>query len=231
MASKASSVFCVLSAFRSSNPVMRGAAALVPELHPVLDGIELSDSITFDAHKFLSVPMGAGLYLTRHPEILHRTFRTQTSYMPREALGLDVVDPHLHTMQWSRRAIGMKLFLSLLVAGWDGYAEAIRHQTAMGALLRENLGATGWIIENDSPLPVVCFTHPSGADPHTIAMRIVSSGEAWISTTVYAGKPVLRACITNYRTQPADIEALIASLARALPKQTASQSDIPDSLC
>jgi hypothetical protein len=78
---------------------------------------------------------------------------------------------------------------------------------------------------------VVCFTHPSGADPHSIAMRIVASGEAWISTTVYAGKPVLRACITNYRTQPSDIEALIASLARALVKQPTAQSDIPDSLC
>jgi glutamate/tyrosine decarboxylase-like PLP-dependent enzyme len=208
-----------------------GAAALVPELRPLLDGIELSDSITFDAHKFLSVPMGAGIYLTRHPDILDRTFRTQTAYMPREALGLDVVDPHLHTMQWSRRAIGMKLFLSLLVAGWDGYAEAIRHQTAMGALLRENLRAAGWTIENDSPLPVVCFTHPSGADPHAIAMRIVSSGEAWISTTIFTRKPVLRACITNYRTQPSDIEALIESLARALVKRPTAQSDIPDSLC
>ncbi len=208
-----------------------GAAALVPELRPLLDGIQLSDSITFDAHKFLSVPMGAGLYLTRHRDILDRTFRTPTAYMPREALGLDVVDPHLHTMQWSRRAIGMKLFLSLLVAGWDGYAEAIRHQTAMGALLREKLRAAGWLLENDSPLPVVCFTHPSGVDPHSIAMRVVSSGEAWISTTVFSGKPVLRACITNYRTQPSDLEALIESLARAVLQQPNAQSDIPDSLC
>ena len=37
-----------------------GAAAFVPELRPLLSGIEDADSITFDAHKFLSVPMGAG---------------------------------------------------------------------------------------------------------------------------------------------------------------------------
>jgi glutamate/tyrosine decarboxylase-like PLP-dependent enzyme len=158
------------------------------------------------------VPMGAGLYLTRHPDIMDRTFRTQTAYMPKEAAGLDIVDPHLHTMQWSRRFIGLKLFLSLLAAGWEGYEKAIRHQTAMGELLKDELSKAGWIIENETPLPVVCFSHPQGEDAHGIVMRIVNSGEAWISTTKVRGKLVLRACITNFRTQPDDILALIKSL-------------------
>ena len=45
---------------------------------------------------------------------------------------LPVADPYAHSMQWSRRFIGLKLFLSLAVAGWEGYEEAIRRQTAMG---------------------------------------------------------------------------------------------------
>jgi len=192
-----------------------GAAALVPELRPLLDGIASADSITFDAHKWLSVPMGAGIYLTRHMEILHRTFRTQTAYMPREAAGLDVVDPHLHSMQWSRRFTGLKVFLSLLVAGRAGYEAAIRRQTALGDLLRDELKAGGWIVENETALPVVCFSDPGGADPHRIVMRIVSTGEAWISTTQIKGRPVLRACITNYRTEAADVQALIQSLNQA----------------
>ncbi|HEY2739093.1 MAG TPA: aminotransferase class V-fold PLP-dependent enzyme, partial [Thermoanaerobaculia bacterium] len=116
-----------------------GAAALVPELKPVLRGIGRAASITFDAHKWLSVPMGAGLYLTRHAGILERTFRVATGYMPRDGAGLPVVDPYTHSMQWSRRFIGLKVFLSLAAAGWEGYAAAIRHQTAMGDRLRERL--------------------------------------------------------------------------------------------
>ena len=195
-----------------------GAAVFLPELRPHLDGIGRSDSITFDAHKWLSVPMGAGVFLTRHADILDRTFRMITAYMPKEAAGLDIVDPHLHSMQWSRRFIGLKVFLSLLVAGADGYAEAIRHQTAMGALLRNRLAAAGWEIANDTPLPVVCFAQPGGPEEvqRAIAMHVVASGEAWISTAVLAGgRTVLRACITNYRTQPGDIEALIGTLERA----------------
>jgi glutamate/tyrosine decarboxylase-like PLP-dependent enzyme len=192
-----------------------GAAALVPELRPLLDGIAAADSITFDPHKWLHVPMGAGVYLTRHMEILHRTFRTQTAYMPREALGLDVIDPHLHSMQWSRRFIGLKVFLSLLVAGRAGYEQAIRRQTAVGALLRDELAKAGWTIENPTPLPVACFSDPGGADAQNIAMRIVSSGQAWISTTQVRGRTVLRACVTNYRTDARDIHALVAALDEA----------------
>jgi glutamate/tyrosine decarboxylase-like PLP-dependent enzyme len=195
-----------------------GAAVFVPELRSLLSGVERSDSITFDAHKFLSVPMGAGMFLTPH-RILEQTFRVQTAYMPRDAAGLDIVDPHLSSMQWSRRFTGLKVFLSLLVAGWDGYAEAIRHQTSMGELLRTKLRQAGWTIRNVTQLPVVCFTR-DGLDNEALlrlCARVVASGEAWISTTILAGtETVLRACITNYQTNPEHIEDLVESLGRAL---------------
>lgn len=196
-----------------------GAAALVPELRGVLKGIEHADSITFDAHKWLSVPMGAGIYLTRHPKILDQTFRVATPYMPREAAGLDVVDTCLHTMQWSRRFIGLKVFLSLAVAGWEGYAAAIRHMVAMGDRLRKELAASGWEVVNKTPLPLVCFVdrrHAGGEKADyldAVALQVVTSGKAWISTTRLAGTtPVLRACITNYRTEAQDVVALVEAL-------------------
>jgi glutamate/tyrosine decarboxylase-like PLP-dependent enzyme len=140
-----------------------GAAALVPELHPVLDGIELADSITFDAHKWLSVSMGAGIFLTRHPDILSRCFATQTAYMPKESEGMQVADPFAHSLQWSRRFIGLKLFLSLAVAGWDGYAAAIRHQTEMGELLRDRSKINGRLLtEHLCRLSASVMERPSG---------------------------------------------------------------------
>ena len=202
-----------------------GAAALSPKLRPVLEGIERADSIIFDAHKWLSVPMGAGIYLTRHRGILERTFAIVTDYMPREAAGLDVVDPHKRSIQWSRRFIGLKVFLSLLVAGWEGYAAAIEHQAAMGDLLREKLRASGWEPVNDTPLPVVCFVDATRATGRAaayldgIARHVVLSGKAWISTVrLRRTAPALRACITNYRTGPEDLDSLVRALeeARAL---------------
>ncbi len=200
-----------------------GGAALVPELRPVLEGIERADSITFDAHKWLSVPMGAGIFLTRHPDILTRTFATANTYMPSEAEALGAVDPYAHSMQWSRRFTGLKVFLSLAVAGWDGYAAVIRRQAALGDLLRERLADAGWEIVNRTPLPVVCFRDPVGPDEdeeaslEAICRGVTESGAAWISVARVgpAGQPVLRACITNYRTAPEDVDALVTALGAA----------------
>jgi len=199
-----------------------GAAALVPDLRHLLQGIEQSDSITFDAHKWLSVPMGAGLYLTRHRSILEQAFHIKTDYMPISVSGPNVVEPYTHSIQWSRRFIGLKVFLSLLVAGWDGYAAVIKHQATMGELLRQALEASRWMVVNQTKLPVVCFVDrqtpepESGAIIDTVARKVVSSGEVWISTTrLNKGLSVLRACITNYRTDSKDIEALICALDKA----------------
>lgn len=198
-----------------------GAAALVPELRGVVEGVSRAASVTFDAHKWLSVPMGAGMFITRHPGILERTFRVAARYMPREGTELSVADPYAHSMQWSRRFIGLKLFLSLAVAGWGGYEEAIRHQTAMGDRLRERLQEEGWEVVNETPLPVVCFVGSgaagrSAAFLEAVAADVVGSGEAWISTAVLGEVgPALRACITNYRTGPEDLEGLVAALGRA----------------
>lgn len=202
-----------------------GAAVFVPELKTVLSGIERADSITFDAHKWLSVPMGAGIFLTRHHEILYRACRITTDYMPRDAAGFNVADPFAHSLQWSRRFIGLKVFLSLAVAGWKGYKETIRHQTAMGELLRGELEKNDWEIVNQTPLPVICFRDRKffGNNEelylNALAEKIVSSGAAWISTTRLTPTiPVLRACITNYRTQEKDVKNLVEELCQARKK-------------
>ncbi len=95
----------------------------------------------------------------------------------------------------------------------------------MGALLRRELEKNDWEIVNQTPLPVVCFRDRRFSKNNQneylnhIADELVSSGGAWISTTRLSGTvPVLRACITNYRTQQKDVEHLVAILCQARGK-------------
>jgi len=97
-----------------------GAAVLSDRLRPLLAGIEQADTITFDPHKWLSVPMGCGVILCRDPAALPRTFGIDVDYVPSGDTG--EVDLYQNSLQWSRRFIGLKLFLSLASAGRDGYA-------------------------------------------------------------------------------------------------------------
>ncbi|HEX6863101.1 MAG TPA: pyridoxal-dependent decarboxylase, partial [Thermoanaerobaculia bacterium] len=78
-----------------------------------------------------------------------------------------------------------------------------------------------WVVVNDTRLPVVCFVDGAaeGRNPQlleAVAAEVTGAGEAWIST-VRAGDVglALRACVTNHRTGPADVEALVAVLGRA----------------
>jgi glutamate/tyrosine decarboxylase-like PLP-dependent enzyme len=201
-----------------------GAAALIPELAPLLDGTDRAGSLTFDAHKWLSVPMGAGLFLTRRTDALAAAFHLETAYVPKGEESLERPDYYVRSLQWSRRAIGLKLFMTLAVAGWDGYAAALRHQVVMGDLLRDELRGSGWTVVNDTPLPVICFTdarssgdgREDAARLDAICAHVVSSGRAWISTTRLTGiGPVLRACITSFETAPADVRVLVEALDEA----------------
>jgi len=199
-----------------------GAAALLPELRGELDGIAGADSITFDAHKWLSVPMCGSVLLTRRRGSLENAFAVATAYMPRDAEGVAVEDPYARSMQWSRRFTGLKLFLSLAVAGWSGYEVAIRRMVALGRELRERLEARGWRLVNDTPLPVVCFVDgrredgDDGVYVASICQTAVRSGRAWISTIdTGGGKRALRACITNFETRAEHLGELVETLEMA----------------
>jgi aromatic-L-amino-acid/L-tryptophan decarboxylase len=190
-----------------------GAAILVPEISEVLHGIAQADSITFDPHKWLSVPMGCGLLLTRHLSLLDRTFGVAAPFLVgQQEAG---IDPHTRSIRWSRDFAGLKLLLSLAVAGWQGYTEALRLQVRLAWRLRDALRGDGWEIVNDTPLPVVCFTDKSVDRPALVARAVSESGEARIFPVRLGGRIVLRACVTNYATRAQDIDLLAGLLGRA----------------
>ena len=189
-----------------------GAAALSPALRPHLAGIEFADSITCDGHKWFSVPMACGMFFCRHRDAVLSTFHAQTSYMP-SPHSEDALDPYTSTVQWSRRFIGLKLFMSLAHNGESGYAAMMEQQARMGNLLRELLAESGWCIVNRTPLPVVCFTHP-GLDIPAVLARLKEEQLAWMSETHCAGQPVLRACVTSFKTTEKDVHAVVDGLNR-----------------
>lgn len=197
-----------------------GAAALSERLRLFLTGIERADSITCDAHKWLSVPAGAGMFFTRHRSAVEQTFATQTAYVP-DQIADGRIYPFINTMQWSRRFIGLKVFMMFAEHGLDAIARRIEWQTEMGDYLRQRLRASGWKILNETPLPVICFSHPQieagVVAPEAIVAKLKAEQTAWISKTRLGNQiPALRACITNFQTQPAHIDCLVEGLARAL---------------
>lgn len=157
------------------------------------------------------------LFCTK-PEAVARTFDIETPYMPAATDG--AMDPYSNSMQWSRRAIGMKVFMALASLGREGMAAQIEHQADMGNLLREQLEQGGWRLVNETELPVVCFTcdeMESGEIEAGVLASKVLVDEAWISPLVaFRGRPrVLRACVTNHLTGPEHVSSLCRAVGAA----------------
>ena len=90
----------------------------------LLAGMERADSVTIDAHKWLATTMGCAMYITVRGPVLSEAFHASTSFMPSSVAG---IDPYLNSVQWSRRFLGLRLFL---VAGRSRLGRARRSRRA-----------------------------------------------------------------------------------------------------
>ena len=115
------------------------------------------------------------------------------------------------SLQWSRRFIGLKLFMALAEKGEAGYAQMIEQQAALGQLLRELLLDSGWRVVNETPLPLVCFVR-DGVDSRRILEGLRERQAAWMSLAEVSGTVAIRACITSFRTTSEDVRMVVEEL-------------------
>lgn len=194
-----------------------GAVCLLPEFAGLMEQVGKSDSIALDPHKWLSVPMGCGMYISPHRGYLRKTFDVEgISYMPLTTRDSESTEPYWQSLQWSRRFMGLKLFMTLAVHGKTGYEAVLRHQINMGNKLREKLLSASWVIENHTPLPIICFTDSrlKAMDIEMLVNSVVHTGRAFITSTELSlgPKKVMRAGIPNFITQEEHLDELVAIL-------------------
>jgi hypothetical protein len=125
------------------------------------------------------------------------------------------VDPYLNSVQWSRRFLGLRLFLALGAAGWAGLGAHVERSVAVIAAVRARLTALGWTVANDSPLAVLDVLPPEAQDVRALVRRVVESGRAWVAPANFEGRDVVRICATHGETSQTDVEELVAALTSA----------------
>jgi glutamate/tyrosine decarboxylase-like PLP-dependent enzyme len=190
-----------------------GALIASDRLRHVLAGIEQADSITIDAHKWFATTMGCGMFITKYPQVLSSAFQVSTSFMPSN---LATIDPFMTTVQWSRRFLGLRLFLSLAAIGWQGYANHVERTVELCEVLRSKLVKRGWSIANKSRMAVLCVKpSPGSSDTRSIVNRVLSTGRAWVANAMFEGENTIRLCITNGETTERDVTELIEVLSDA----------------
>ncbi|PMH46660.1 glutamate decarboxylase [Vibrio sp. 10N.286.49.B3] len=94
-----------------------GGATLMSNNHRhLLDGIELADSVTIDAHKQLYIPMGAGMVLFKDPDAM-KAIEHHAQYILRKGSK----DLGSHTLEGSRSGMAMLVYASMHIISRPGY--------------------------------------------------------------------------------------------------------------
>jgi glutamate/tyrosine decarboxylase-like PLP-dependent enzyme len=144
---------------------------------------------------------------------LNEAFHVAAEFMPSNASDLD---PYLNSVQWSRRFMGLRLFLALGAAGWEGFGAHIDRAVQIIDYVKERLQTRGWTVINDSRLAVLCVVPPRGFPAiREIVRQVLASGRAWVAAASFEGQEVIRICATHGETMLTDVDELVNVLEAA----------------
>jgi L-2,4-diaminobutyrate decarboxylase len=194
-----------------------GASALVSERHRFrLDGVELADSLVWDAHKMLRTPSNCTAVLVRDRRWLDGAFHQEASYLfhDKDQPGVDVIH---RSVECTKAGLGLKLFLSLAAEGEAGAGRFIERQVELAQeaarLIESRPGLELAIMPEFN---IVCFrTAGENELQLEIRKRIIGSGDHFISTTEFRGRRWLRLALMNPETTITDISALLSEVEKS----------------
>lgn len=202
-----------------------GASLLAsPRLRQRLRGIERADSLAWDPHKMMLMPISASAVLVRDRRHLDAAFDQSAPYLfhprPGETRSADLGQ---RTLQCSRRFDALKLWVALRHYGLDHFAALQEHTVENAHTLHGLLTEAGDFEPTHAPESnILCFRwlpEAEGLEAHEVDAlqkelreRYNASGRGWITATVLDGRRVLRVTLMNPRTTRRHLEALLDGL-------------------
>ena len=204
-----------------------GPAILSSEYGAAVHALSHADSVALDPHKWLFVPVEAGLVLIRDGEAMRSAFSLVPPYIRGHGSAGDVYGlPWFseYGFQQTRGFRALKVWMTMQQFGLNGYKAAIEDNLSLAQYLADRVrSAPDLGLMAPPSLSVVCFRYldPSlpdeeavGALNRALLERLQLGGEAFLTSTELRGRFVLRACIVNYKSTREDIDRMLDAVRR-----------------
>jgi L-2,4-diaminobutyrate decarboxylase len=205
-----------------------GGAALLSDRHRhLLAGIELADSVVWDAHKMLFVPSLCAFVLYRDRRHIFDAFQQDAPYLfDPAAPGLADYDSGVRSVECTKRAAAFGLWGVWSLFGRQLFADMVDVTFALGRTFHEKLAAAEDFLPLHEPqCNIVVFRHiPAelrNAPPERLGdfqlelrRRVIESGEFYIVPAKHQGVGALRVAIMNPLTTAEHLDQLMDALRR-----------------
>ncbi len=202
-----------------------GASALLSPAHRFrVKGIERARSIAWDPHKMMLMPLSASVVLVRDERDLDAGFAQRAPYLFHSRGGARTWDQGVRSFQCSRRLDAVKVWVALQRYGADGLGVLYDRLCATARALHDQVvERRDFEALHEPESNILCFRFlgdrslddEQTLDALNLRLREAynRSGEGWVTTTVVAGRRVLRVAVMNPRTTPDDTERTLDRLA------------------
>lgn len=199
-----------------------GAAAILSDNgKQLLKGIEKTDSLTVDPHKWFYQPYEIGCLLVRNHRWLSSTFTEKPEYLRDIEGNTSEINFYDHGIELTRRFRALKFYMSMKTFGLKAFRKAVNYNIELTeeteAFLRNS---SNWEVISPATLAVINFRYNPIGNKFSekeldrinqyISEQVVASRKALLVTTVLNKQVVLRMCLINPRTTMQDITETLA---------------------
>ncbi len=187
-----------------------GGALLSPKLRHSVAGIELADSVIWDAHKMMCTPTVCAAVLVRDHRHLDAAFQLDASYLvhDKHQPGIDFLP---RAVECTKAGLGLRLFMTLAAMGERGMRAHVERLTGLARDAAGLIAARADLELAVHPeTNILCFR--AGKDDRVqleIRRRLLERGRFYVSTTLYRGVRWLRLVFMNPATTLDDVRELL----------------------
>ncbi|MEM7587068.1 MAG: pyridoxal-dependent decarboxylase [Acidobacteriota bacterium] len=203
-----------------------GGSVLLSDRHRhLLDGCELADSFSWDAHKALGVPLSCSVLLVRRRGLLRKHFGEEAGYLFQTH---DDHNPAQRSMQCARRNDALKLWTAWKHHGDAGYAQRIDRLFALAQLGAERVRADPELRLCQPPASFnVCF-EVAGCCSVEICERLERESRLVVSHVEVDGQRWIRLVCIHQDLTEADLDVFfdeVKTVARAIRAERGMASE------
>jgi glutamate/tyrosine decarboxylase-like PLP-dependent enzyme len=181
-----------------------------PKYRHLVDGFELANSWSTDAHKWPNTTYDCGIVMVKEPAHLQAAMSVAAAYLT-PGTGRE---PSHFTPDMSRRARAVELWAALRSLGRRGLAELVERTCAHAQRFASTLREHGYEILNDVVINQVLVSFGSSEVTRNVIARLQDDGTCWCGGTEWQGRTAMRISVSSWATTEADVDASLAAMLR-----------------